>query len=155
MLHDKIYAIISVIWEQDVQYPRLLVVDFSPADGKEVWVVQVSLDIIYRWESAPTHKLADTFHLGLWLKNEKNTLRDNNIHIDNSALLLLSSLLIFDYVLLLLTARVDGNPRVLRSAILDGQLGALVLHPDLMIVILEAEIESSNHWSCLLLLLLL
>ena len=117
MLHDKIYTIVCVVWEQDTKNPRLLVIHFPPAYGKEVGVIQIPLDVINCWESAPTNQFADTLHLGLWLQDKENTLRNNNIDVNNCPL--------FDFVyhvLLLLTARINGNPRILCPAVLHGEL---------------------------------
>ena len=54
MFQYQVHAIICIVRKKYAEIPRLLVINFSPANSKKIGVVQVSLYIINCWKGAPT-----------------------------------------------------------------------------------------------------
>jgi len=151
MLKDKIYAVVCVIWQQDIQDPWLLVINFAPADGQEVWIFKVSLDVVYSWQCAPAYEFANTLFLRFRLKHKEDRLTNDDIHVDDHSSFNLFALLIKTHELFFLRAWINCDSRVFSSAVFGATYlvltANLVLHPDLLVVILEPQIELADHWS--------
>lgn len=147
---DQSDAVVCVVWQQDTEGPWLFVVDLAPADAQEVRVVQVALDIIDCWQGTPTDKFPNAFHFRLRLKHEEDGLANDHIDINVNLLEDLLPLLIGDCVFLFLNAGVDGDaavprPTILQTLLLSCRSRRLVLHPNLLVVVVQAQVELSDH----------
>ena len=53
VLENNIDTVICVIWEENIQYPWFLIINFTPTDCQEVWVVQIPFYVINSGQSSP------------------------------------------------------------------------------------------------------
>lgn len=133
-----------------MQNPGLFVVDLAPSDSQVIRLVHIALDVVDRWQSAPADELADALHFRLGLNDEEDLLTDDDVDINFEALFDGLTRVIFAIVLLYEVARVDSDSLARSRIILLRTLNAcstlaLILHPNLLIVVEKAEVELSDH----------
>jgi hypothetical protein len=150
MVQKQIHEVFRVFAEDDVQNPGLFVVDLAPSDSQVVWLVHIALDVVDRRQSAPADELADALHFSFRLENEEDLLADDDVDINFDALFDSLTRFIFAVVLLYEVARVDSDSLTRSRIILLRTENAcstltLILHPDLLIVVVKAQVELSDH----------
>ena len=133
-LHE-VEALVGYVGHVDAKDPGLFVVHLPPADSQPVGGIKIALNIINRGQCAPGYQLPHALHLSFWLQNQEYLLADDYIHVDLRPLLHFLALDIFGEVLLLLSARVNSYHSL---QLVLGRLACQTLHPNLLVVVIEA-----------------
>lgn len=158
---DQIYAIVRIIWKQNTECPGLSIPYFPPCYSQEIRVIQVSLYLINCWQSTPTDEFTNSFHFDFWFKNKEHTLTNDNIHINDCAFHCFLAFVVKGHKLFLLGTWVNGYTWFFCSAIWSAlftwpsRSTELILHPYLLVIVIQTQIKLSYHlrirFVCLLL----
>lgn len=151
MTEDKVDKIVRIVRQVYWVYPRLSIIDLAPRDCQLIWDVHVALYVVDCWNRSPAHQLANALHLRLGFEHQQDLLADDDVDIYAHVLLHLVARLSRRLILLLLHARINcyatflGTRIILHLCLHARCWWRLILHPDLLIVILKAQIEVADH----------